>query len=128
MDILLDTCTFLWITTGSKQLSATARRAFQNPGNTVYLSSVSTWEILVKNGLGRLALPGPPIDYVKVQRENHGITSLALSEAAVLHEPRLPKHHTDPFDRMLLCQALEHGCTILTPDEEIAKYPVRVIW
>jgi PIN domain nuclease of toxin-antitoxin system len=92
------------------------------------LSAVSTWEILVKQSLGKLTLPHPPVDYLKVQRERHGIIALALDESATFHEPRLPRFHSDPFDRMLLCQAIEPGCAILTPDEEIAQYPVRIIW
>jgi PIN domain nuclease of toxin-antitoxin system len=126
--ILLDTCAFLWIITGSPRLSLAARRAFEDPSNTIFLSAISTWEILVKNGLGKLSLPHPPADYLKIQRERHGISALPLEESAALHEPRLPRFHSDPFDRMLLCQAIELGCAILTPDEEISKYPVRIIW
>jgi len=128
MNILLDTCTFLWIIGGSKRLSPTAERVFRDPGNTVYLSVVSVWEIMVKQGLGKLTLPSSEAGYLKRQREDHGIQALPLDESAVLHEPRLPRHHGDPFDRMLLCQALEHSCAILTPDDQISKYPIRVIW
>ena len=86
------------------------------------------WEILVKQGTGRVRLPGPAAEYIRVQRDNHGIAGLPLDESAVFHEPKLPRFHADPFDRMLLCQAIQLGCAILTPDEEISKYPVRVIW
>ncbi len=128
MVILLDTCTFLWIINGSMQLSRVAAKAFQDPNNTVYLSSISIWEILANNACGKLTLPEPVADYVKLQRDRHGIESLPLEEAAVLHQPRLPRLHSDPFDRMLLCQALELGCAIMTPDEQIGRYPVRIIW
>jgi len=128
MKVLLDTCVFLWIITGSPRLSAKARVTFEDPSNTIYLSAVSTWEILAKHGLGRLPLPSQPVDYLRVQRERHGIAPLPLDESATMHEPRLPRFHSDPFDRMLLCQAIELGCAILTPDEEIAKYPIRIIW
>jgi PIN domain nuclease of toxin-antitoxin system len=129
MKVLLDTCTFLWIIAGSKRLSATAERIFRDPNNAIYLSAISVWEFLVKNGLGKLSLRGDsPGEYIKRQRDLHGITPLPLDESAVLHEPKLPKLHAHPFDRMLVCQALEHGCTILTPDERIAKYPIRITW
>ena len=62
------------------------------------------------------------------QRERHGMTSLPLEERAVLHLHKLPALHKDPFDRMLICQALEHDCILLTPDPLITQYPVRTDW
>jgi len=73
MNILLDTCTFLWIIGGSKRLSPTAERVFRDPGNTVYLSAVSVWEIMVKTGMGRLRIPSTEAGYLKRQRDDHGI-------------------------------------------------------
>ncbi len=128
MNILLDTCTFLWIAQDAPELSATARVCFQDPGNRVYLSSVSVWEMVVKHALGRLPLPENPDRFIPAMRTGHGITSLSLEEDAALQLPRLPEHHKDPFDRMLVCQALTHGLVILTPDEMIRQYPVRTIW
>jgi PIN domain nuclease of toxin-antitoxin system len=126
--LLLDTCTFLWLIEGSRSLSAGARAAFQDPANTVYLSVVSAWEIAVKHSLRRLKLADPPDRLVPRERERHGILSLALSEDAVLHLTRLPDRHQDPFDRMLVCQALADGMLILTPDPLIQSYPVRTHW
>jgi PIN domain nuclease of toxin-antitoxin system len=126
--ILLDTCAFIWITTDAPELSAKARDVFQNPENEVFLSAVSVWEIMVKNSIGKLPLPDEPQDFVCLKREQHGIETLALTEQAVFHLKNLPKHHQDPFDRMLICQALEHNLTILTPDDKIAQYPVSTIW
>ena len=128
MTVLLDTCTFLRLITGSARLSATARRTCQDPANTIYLSAVSSLEIMVKQSLGRLALPQASKDYIKVQLERHGIEMLSLDESAVLNESRLPWIHGDPFNRMLLCQAIELGCPILTLDEKISQCPVRIIW
>lgn len=92
------------------------------------MSSVSAWEIIVKHGLGRLPLPRPPHEFVPEQRRRHRIEALALDEIAVLQLAKLPDHHRDPFDRMLVCQAAAHGLTILTPDPEIARYPVPTAW
>jgi PIN domain nuclease of toxin-antitoxin system len=126
--LLLDTCTFLWAIEGGKDLSAAARDALIDPANDVFLSSVSAWEIAVKHALGRLPLPEPPDRYVPAQRSARGIAALALDEDAALQLVRLPSLHRDPFDRMLVCQALAGALTVVTPDEQIAKYPVRILW
>jgi PIN domain nuclease of toxin-antitoxin system len=126
--VLLDTCTFLWIMLGSPQLSQSARRIFSDPGNVVYLSAISSWEIALKNSMGKLPLPGRAADFVAEQRRLRGIETLPLDEEASLYIPLLPKLHNDPFDRMLICQSIVHGLTILTPDQMIAQYPVRTAW
>ncbi|MBX9658959.1 MAG: type II toxin-antitoxin system VapC family toxin [Nitrospiraceae bacterium] len=128
MKCLLDTCTFLWIIAGAKELSPNAKEIFANPANEVLLSAVSVWELSVKHALGKLPLPSTIERFVIEQRERHGIAALPLDERAVLHLHKLPALHRDPFDRMLICQAIEHDCLLLTPDPLIAQYPVRVEW
>jgi PIN domain nuclease of toxin-antitoxin system len=128
MNILLDTCTFLWIITGSDDLSTTAREAFAEPANEIYLSAASCWEISVKWSLGRLPLPKSPAQFIPEQREKHLISPLAIAEEATFHLPKLPHHHRDPFDRILICQAIEHSLVLLTPDNLITQYPVRTLW
>ena len=128
MKILLDTCTFLWIITDSEDLSQTARDLFSDPGNDVYLSAVSTWEISVKFKLGKLLLPEHPDQFIPLQRSKHLVESLSLDEESTLQLQRLPELHKDPFDRMLVCQAIVHGLIILTPDQLIRQYPIRVKW
>lgn len=128
MRLLLDTATFIWITLDAPQLSARARSVVQEPENDVYLSAVSSWEIGVKHRLGRLRLPELPSRLIPRLRDEHGIEPLALDEEASLQLDRLPDHHRDPFDRMLICQALVGGLVILTPDEQIRRYAVRTDW
>jgi PIN domain nuclease of toxin-antitoxin system len=128
MKLLLDTCTFLWSIEGGEALSEVARRALVDPANEVYLSAVSAWEIVLKHALGRLPLPEPPEQYVPAQRQLRGIERWPLDEEASLHLQRLPPIHRDPFDRMLICQALVAHFTLVTPDPEIARYPVRTLW
>ncbi len=128
MRLLLDTCAFIWIASDAPELSSRAREIFRSPDNDVYLSAASTWEISVKHGLGRLPLPGAPETYVPGLRQRHGIEPLALNEEATLYLGRLPTLHRDPFDRMLVCQAIVEGMVILTPDELITQYPVRSMW
>lgn len=128
MKLLLDTCTFLWVVQGSPRLSRRAAELFRSPDNEVYLSAASAWEIAMKHQLGRLALPDPPESFVPEMREAHGVTALPIDEEAALHLTRLPPVHCDPFDRMLVCQALVGGLVLLTPDETIRRYPVRTAW
>jgi PIN domain nuclease of toxin-antitoxin system len=82
--LLLDTCTFLWIATGSTQLSRRAAQLFTDPANEVFLSAMSGWEITVKYSLGRLPLPGPPADYIPSLRERLGIAALPIKEEQAL--------------------------------------------
>jgi PIN domain nuclease of toxin-antitoxin system len=128
MRLLLDTCTFLWSLEGGEALSERVRDVLADPDNDVFLSAVSAWEIAVKHALGKLPLPEPPDRYVPAQRTARGIAALALDEEAALQLARLPALHRDPFDRMLICQALAGALTIVTPDPEIARYPVKILW
>jgi len=128
MKLLLDTCTFLWIVAGAAELSPRARDLFQAADNEVYLSAASAWEIAVKHGLGRLPLPEAPDRFVREMRQAHGIVELPIDEESSLHLSRLPELHQDPFDRMLVSQAIVHGLTILTPDPLVTQYPGRTTW
>jgi len=128
MRVLLDTCTFLWIISSSSKLSATARETFLDPSNEVFLSAASTWEIAIKAALGRLPLPGPAWQFIPAQRSAHAIAPLPIDEESTLQIEKIPHLHSDPFDRILVCQSIVHGLTILTPDARIGQYPVRVGW
>lgn len=128
MKLLLDTCTFLWAIAEQRRLSRTCRDLLVDPGNTVYLSAASAWEICLKAGSGTLTLSEPAAQFVPRYRQAHGYEALPIDERAVLQLPRLPNHHRDPFDRILVCQAVAHGLTLLTPDPLIGQYPVAVAW
>jgi PIN domain nuclease of toxin-antitoxin system len=126
--LLLDTSTFLWIVGGAKQLSPRARDLFSDPANEAFLSAASAWEIAVKHRLGKLPLPQAPDEFVPAQRSAHGIEPLAVDEESALHVAKLPDLHRDPFDRLLVAQALVGGLVVLTPDQDIRQYPVRALW
>ena len=128
MKLLLDTCAFLLWTQGAPQVSEEVRRLVADPANDVYVSSVTAWEIGVKHGLGKLELPAPPEVFVPTRREWYDFKSLPIDEASTLQLRRLPPLHKDPFDRILICQAIEHGMTLVTPDRLISQYPVRILW
>ncbi|BAU08312.1 PIN domain nuclease [Fischerella thermalis CCMEE 5330] len=127
MKILLDTHIFLWFISGDNRLSADVRDAIRDSDNEVYLSVVSIWESIVKYQLGKLPLPLSPEIYLPKQRERHQIANLDLDEGSVTQLTKLPLLHRDPFDRMLICQALQHKLTIATVDPEIIKYSINVI-
>ena len=128
MKLLLDTCTFLWITLDSPQFSKSAAAAFLDAESESYLSAASAWEIAIKYAAGRLPIPERPDLFVPAMRDVSRIESLEIDEESALLAGRLPRIHADPFDRLLIAQAIVHGMTILTPDPEIAKYAVRVLW
>jgi len=127
MKLLLDTHIFLWYISGDHQLSKSLKDIIQDSANEVSLSVVSLWESIVKYRLGKLPLPLYPEKYLPLQRERHDISSLSLDEAAIIHLSALPSLHRDPFDRMLICQAIEHDMTIVTMDAAIAQYPIKSI-
>jgi len=126
--LLLDTTVFLWFISDDRRLPAPVRSAITTPSSDVSLSVVSLWEIQIKHALGRLPLPDAPGAYIPRQRERHQIEALPLVEAAVGHLAKLPGHHRDPFDRMLICQAIEHDLRLVSPDPAIHAYPVRLFW
>lgn len=127
MKILLDTHIFLWFISGDYRLSTDVQDAIRDCDNQVYLSVVSIWESIVKYQLGKLPLPESPEIYLPKQRDRHEIANLDLDEGSVAQLINLPSLHKDPFDRMLICQALQHGLTIATVDSAIRAYSVSVI-
>jgi len=126
--LLLDTCTFLWIAGSGRALPAAVAAAYGSPDNEVFLSAASTWEIAIKYSQGRLPLPVPPHALIAEERQRRGLKPLAIDEESALHVAKLPPLHGDPFDRLLVSQAIVHGMTILTPDPIVARYPARTLW
>jgi PIN domain nuclease of toxin-antitoxin system len=128
MKLLVDTCTFLWIVGGGRALPPRVNDLYRSPENEVYFSAVSAWEIALKYAAGRLPLPEVPERLVPAERERRGMMALPLDEETALHVLRLPPLHRDPFDRMLVSQAIVHGLVILTPDHLVSQYPARTLW
>ena len=126
MRLLLDTHVFLWLITADKRLPEKMRDDILDPNNEVYLSVVSLWEISIKHRLGRLPLPEPSETYLAARRRRHGIRSLSIEESDVFQLSKLPPIHRDPFDRMLVCQALARDLAIATVDASIQAYPVPI--
>ena len=126
MRLLLDTHAFLWYITDDPRLPAASAAAIQDDANEVFLSVVSVWEALAKHQLGKLPLPVPADEYLRLRREQHNIASLPFDEPSLSYLLRLPLHHRDPFDRMLICQALQHDLQVLTSDALFKQYPINV--
>ena len=128
MRLLLDTATFLWLVEGDPKLSTAAGEAIADAANQVFLSAASAWEIAIKHGLGRLHLQGSPEELVPQQRRLHRVDTLPITEDTTLQVGKLPSIHRDPFDRLLVAQAIVGGLTIVTPDRLIKAYPVPPLW
>lgn len=129
MNVLLDTCTFLWAVLEPSRLSPHAANVIIDPANRLFLSAASTWEIAVNVGLGRITLLKPTEEFVPYSRRVHRIRPLSLKEPEAALAESLPRIHKDPFDRILICQALARDLTLLTPDPLIRQYPgVKVQW
>jgi len=126
MKILLDTNTFLWGLSAPEKLSVTARNAVASSERL--LSVASIWEVLIKVRVGKLPLPAPAGDYLTMQMRTNGVIVLSIKLAHVLQVERLQLHHRDPFDRMLIAQAIEERIPIVTNDPAFTRYPVEVIW
>lgn len=127
MKLLLDTHIFLWFILNDERLPELMRASIETESNEVFLSSVSVWEIAIKYQLNRLPLPKPPGVFIPEQRAINRIQSLPLDEASAAQLQQLPPHHSDPFDRMLICQALVHDLTLVSVDAAIQKYSVKLL-
>ena len=127
MKLLLDTHIFLWFISGDQRLPIHLQNSIRDLNNDVYLSCISVWEVTVKYQLGKLPLPESPEIYLPKQRQQHLINTLILDEESVAQLLNLPLLHRDPFDRILICQALQHNLTIVTVDTAIRAYAVKVL-
>lgn len=124
MIVLLDTHALLWALDASPRLSATARDVIEDTGNIILVSVVSAWEIEIKKVLGRLDAP----DDLETAIEAAGFLKRLVTFADVGYLGALPAHHKDPFDRMLVAQAIAEGVPLVSSDPQIARYPIQVIW
>jgi PIN domain nuclease of toxin-antitoxin system len=126
--LLLDTHTVLWAATNDPQLSKEARGALLDPSNTLYFSTVSAWEIVIKHATAKLTLPDSPAIFIKTAIARGSYTVLDVSLEHTLGVALLPAHHKDPFDRLLVAQALHEGLTLLGNDAAITHYSVPMHW
>jgi PIN domain nuclease of toxin-antitoxin system len=125
---LLDTHAFLWWITDDPQLSSRAREIIADGCNELFFSAASGWEIAIKARLGRLEVPEDLERFLTEQLSRNAIRALPIYLSHALHTYTLPGHHRDPFDRLLVSQALLEKLPVLSADPQIALYPVEVVW
>lgn len=127
MRVLLDTHIFLWWDNDIDRLSEQAKSICQDSANTLILSVVSVWEMQIKENLGKLDLRLPLSDLVEDQRKTNGIEILSITLPHVLALEALPRHHKDPFDRLLIAQANVEDLNVLTIDPMFKQYDAKLI-
>ncbi len=128
MRILLDTHAFLWWLAGSPKLSGPARSAIADPVNTIIVSAASAWEVATKHRLGRLPGASVVANDVAGAIDSQGFLPLAIGVADAERAGRLPGRHRDPFDRMLIAQALTHDLPLVSIEALFDDFGVRRIW
>ncbi len=128
MKLLLDTHVWIWLLTDPDRLSRSAHAALVAPDNQLYLSPASTWECAVKVTAGRLDLDGSPEALLQEAIVASGVLPLPIEHSHALETARLPPHHRDPFDRMLIAQAQVERMTLVSADRQLADYDVEILW
>lgn len=125
---LLDTHVWLWMNGDPKRLNEGARAILTDPTHDLFLSTVSSWEIAIKEAAGKLQLPLPAATYIQERTQTNRVRDLPIRREHALHAGALPLHHRDPFDRMLVAQAVIEKLPLLTADRQLEPYGVELIW
>lgn len=128
MKYLLDTVAWLWSVHADERLGDNAREILANGKEEIYLSAASSWELSIKMRLGKLTFPGPPAQVVPAFMAKQGLLAIAVTHLHAVKVYDLPPHHSDPFDRLIIAQAMVEEMTVLTSDRVFEKYPIDVVW
>ncbi|WP_437284984.1 type II toxin-antitoxin system VapC family toxin [Sorangium sp. So ce406] len=128
MKLLLDTHVWLWAVLTPERLAAAARQAVEDPHNIILISAASAWEISVKHAIGKLPLPESPELLVPRAIAALGAFELPMTARHAISSAALPYHHRDPFDRLLVAQALCEGAALVTVDELLTRYGATLLW
>ena len=128
MKALLDTHAFLWWISDDPRLSEKAREIIADGRNELFFSAASGWEISIEAGLGRLEVPEDLQRFISDQLSRNAIQALPIYLSHAVHTGSLPVHHRDPFDRILVSQAILEQIPLLSADPRISHYPVEVVW
>jgi PIN domain nuclease of toxin-antitoxin system len=128
MNLLIDTCTFIWLAQEPEKLSKNACLAINDDDNVLFLSDLSFWEITLKYTSGCFSLPLPPETWMTQKRDFHQLRSLPIQSSAIFLTADLPKFNSDPFNRLIAAQAIENNFTILSPDTSFSQLGAARIW
>ena len=126
--ILLDTHIFLWALTEPNRLGEKTKSLLRSRKNQLYFSAASSWEISIKASLGKLPLPEPPDKYISSRIASLKITPLDVKHYHTFTVYKLPLHHRDPFDRILIATAIAENICLMSADEKFCNYDVNLIW
>jgi PIN domain nuclease of toxin-antitoxin system len=128
MKVLLDTCAFIWLVTDDPKLSELAKEIFLDTDNELLLSAVTGFEVSVKYSLGKLHLTEPPKEFIANRIQANALTELPVYMAHALILQNLPFHHKDPFDRLLVAQAMVNQIPLLSADQQLSAYDIERLW
>lgn len=128
MKVLVDTHTFLWDLLADHRSSRKARQILASDDHELVFSLVSLWEIAIKMKTGKLNSLGSSVSYIRDEMNAYGMELLPIRYEHILQLESLPPHHGDPFDRLLIAQALTESLPILTGDEAFRSYGIKIIW
>ena len=128
MNILIDTQAIIWFAENNNQLSKTARAAIENDENTCYVSMASFWEMSIKINLGKLTVNGLTLSEFMDEVAENEFKTLDIQRHHILENERLPLFHRDPFDRLIIAQAIADTMAIITSDNLFDAYPITRIW
>jgi len=128
MRYLLDTMIWLWSIDSVEKINQACRDLLENGQVEIYFSAASAWELSIKAGLGKLRLPGPPARCIPAFIAKQGLLPLPITNLHAVKVYDLPPHHQDPFDRLIIAQAIVEDLVVMTSDRDFRKYSVEVIW
>jgi PIN domain nuclease of toxin-antitoxin system len=128
MNLLIDSHTFIWWRDEPQKLSPTSFAEISNPNNDVYLSVVTVWELQIKIALNKFTVKGGLEAAIKDEQKNNGFQILPVELSHALYLENLPLHHKDPFDRLLISQAIIENMTLVSADANFANYQVNLLW
>jgi PIN domain nuclease of toxin-antitoxin system len=128
MKFLVDTNVFLWALAEEHKLNSNAQEILKSTLSELYFSAAGSWEIAIKFALGSLPLPKPPSEYIPHALRVLAVRALDITHEHALRASELPVHHRDPFDRLLIAQAMTEQMTLLTADRALQKYKVDLIF
>lgn len=128
MKILIDTHALLWLITDDKKLSTKSKLYFTDPENELYFSMASFWEICIKTSIGKLSLSTSWEQTLKEELSFNSVQLLPISTEHCVQVSKLPFYHRDPFDRLIIAQAVVDELHIMSIDEHFEHYPISLIW